>query len=185
MARIFPNDEKKGRRRAASWVALAAAAGLALMAAGVPTGCGSDPDRAAREQLRIGFVEAHRRQSVEALLGLYALEGVEPQDLRLMRAALAEEITLPVAALRFVPLAPGDGIHYEVAGRRFGPTVAPILRLEVTYAVPDRLTASYLVGRDGQEWKLVAARPVEEEERRPEVGGGGGPQEAGKFPSPG
>ncbi len=130
-------------------------------------GCSGDSvlaEKAARERLKQALLAAHEADDPEALLGLYALDGVEDRDLRLIRFAVESEVALPVRSIRFYPLDPGDTIDYVHAGKRYRPTVEPRLKLEVRYDTEDRLTALSLVGfRDGA-YQLVAPRPVESAE---------------------
>lgn len=123
-------------------------------------GCGVD--RSARQQLRTDFERAHEMRDPDILMTLYALEGVRPGDIALLRMAAAAEVVLPLESVHFERPGPEDVIDFEVNGKTFEATLPIEWLMIVRYGPPERMAAAYPVGlRDGRAY-LVTARPTDE-----------------------
>lgn len=135
--------------------------GLLLALILFSSGCGSEPGSPyARHQLKTAFKQAHRQEDAGALMDLYFLEGVRPEDRALLRVAARNEVVLPIASIRFEAAGPEDRIDYILDGVRYEPSLPVSLKMVVSYRSEERLAAAYLVGvREGRCF-LVTARPV-------------------------
>ena len=93
------------------------------------------------EELRSAFA----RRDASAIENLFCWEGVDAATRSRLRLVIQQEYELPVASVVVRPLPafdrqPGPGLR---------PNLTPDAVIEVTFATSDRLSAAYLVGRDG------------------------------------
>lgn len=93
------------------------------------------------EELRDAFA----RRDAAAIERLFCWDGVDAATRARLRLVIQQEHELPVASVVVRPLPaydrqPGPGLR---------PNLAPDAVIEVTFATADRLSAAYLVGRDG------------------------------------
>jgi hypothetical protein len=89
--------------------------------------------------------EAFARRDAAAIENLFCWEGVDAATRSRLRLVIQQEHELPVASVVVRPLLafdrqPGPGLR---------PNLTPAAVIEVTFATTDRLSAAYLVGRDG------------------------------------
>ena len=89
--------------------------------------------------------EAFARRDAAAIENLFCWEGVDAATRSRLRLVIQQEHELPVASVVVRPLPafdrqPGPGLR---------PNLTPDAVIEVTFATSDRLSAAYLVGRDG------------------------------------
>jgi hypothetical protein len=89
--------------------------------------------------------EAFARRDAAAIENLFCWEGVDAATRSRLRLVIQQEHELPVASVVVRPLLafdrqPGPGLR---------PNLTPDAVIEVTFATTDRLSAAYLVGRDG------------------------------------
>ena len=89
--------------------------------------------------------EAFGRRDAAAIENLFCWEGVDAATRSRLRLVIQQEHELPVASVVVRPLLafdrqPGPGLR---------PNLTPDAVIEVTFATTDRLSAAYLVGRDG------------------------------------
>jgi hypothetical protein len=93
------------------------------------------------EELRDAFA----RRDAAAIENLFCWEGVDAATRSRLRLVIQQEHELPIASVVVRPLLPFD--HQSGPGLR--PNLTPDAVIEVTFATTDRLSAAYLVGRDG------------------------------------
>ncbi len=93
------------------------------------------------EELRAAFA----RRDAAAIEGLFCWEGVDAATRSRLRLVIQQEHELPVASVVVRPLLPFD----RQPGPGLRPNLTPDAVIEVTFATADRLSAAYLVGRDG------------------------------------
>jgi hypothetical protein len=89
--------------------------------------------------------DAFARRDAAAIEKLFCWEGVDAATRSRLRLVIQQEHDLPVASVVVRPLPaydrqPGPGLR---------PNLTPDAVIEVTFATADRLSAAYLVGRDG------------------------------------
>ena len=98
--------------------------------------------------------EAHDPAAIEAL---FCWEGVDDATRSRLRLVIRQEHELPVAQVGLRPLRALD----LPPGATLRPNLPPDAVLEVTYATTDRLSAAYLIGRDGwSRHRLVVMLPA-------------------------
>jgi hypothetical protein len=93
------------------------------------------------EELRDAFA----RRDAAAIENLFCWEGVDAATRSRLRLVIQQEHELPVATVVVRPLLPFD----RQPGPGLRPNLTPDAVIEVTFATADRLSAAYLVGRDG------------------------------------
>ena len=93
------------------------------------------------EELRDAFA----RHDAAAIENLFCWEGVDAATRSRLRLVIQQEHELPVATVVVRPLLPFD----RQPGPGLRPNLTPDAVIEVTFATADRLSAAYLVGRDG------------------------------------
>ena len=93
------------------------------------------------EELRDAFA----RRDAAAIENLFCWEGVDAATRSRLRLVIQQEHELPVASVVVRPLLPFD----RQPGPGLRPNLTPDAVIEVTFATADRLSAAYLVGRDG------------------------------------
>ena len=93
------------------------------------------------EELRAAFA----RRDAAAIEDLFCWEGVDAATRSRLRLVIQQEHELPVASVVVRPLLPFD----RQPGPGLRPNLTPDAVIEVTFATADRLSAAYLVGRDG------------------------------------
>ena len=89
--------------------------------------------------------EAFARRDAAAIEQLFCWEGVDAATRSRLRLVIQQEHELPVASVVVRPLLPFD----RQPGPGLRPNLTPDAVIEVTFATADRLSAAYLVGRDG------------------------------------
>jgi hypothetical protein len=89
--------------------------------------------------------EAFARRDAAAIEQLFCWEGVDAATRSRLRLVIQQEHELPVASVVVRPLLPFD----RQPGPGLRPNLPPDAVIEVTFATADRLSAAYLVGRDG------------------------------------
>lgn len=111
------------------------------------------------------FRKANKAEDTGPMLDLYHLDGVEKRTVLMLEQALGYELGLPVGSIDFEPLsgAPEESIDFTHDGVRYGPSLEPTLRMRVVYAVEDKFTSLFTLGRtkDGN-WRIVSAKPRQE-----------------------
>ena len=96
------------------------------------------------------------------MLGLYYLEGADKRTVDLLKGALHYELGLPIQKVDFEPLsgAPEETIDFTYNGISYGPSIPPLYRMRVVYAVEDQFTSLFTIGLSPeQEWRIVCAKP--------------------------
>jgi hypothetical protein len=104
------------------------------------------------EELRVAFA----RRDAAAIEDLFCWEGVDAATRSRLRLVIQQEHELPVASVVVRPLLPFD----RQPGPGLRPNLTPDAVIEVTFATADRLSAAYLVGRDGFRHRLVVMLPA-------------------------
>ena len=68
------------------------------------------------------FLKANLEEDMDAMLGLYATNGLKKTDLAILKTALSFEIGLPIQTISFEELtgAPEESIAYEHEGIEYG-----------------------------------------------------------------
>jgi hypothetical protein len=89
--------------------------------------------------------DAFARRDAAAIENLFCWEGVDAATRSRLRLVIQQEHELPVATVVVRPLLPFD----RQPGPGLRPNLTPDAVIEVTFATTDRLSAAYLVGRDG------------------------------------
>ncbi len=113
--------------------------------------------------LGVRFSEANQAETIEPMLALYNLEGSDQRTINLLKAALLNELGLPIKRIEFKPLsgAPEERIDYIHNGVHYGPSLEPLYRMQVTYDTEDGFTSLFSVGRTKKgEWRIISARPL-------------------------
>lgn len=108
--------------------------------------------RVLAEDLRRAY-ETHDAAAMEQL---FCWDGVDAATRGRIRFVILQEYELPVASVTVRPLTAFD--RQVSPGLR--PNLTPAGSVEVVYATADRLSASYLAGRDGFRHKLVVMLPA-------------------------
>jgi len=98
---------------------------------------------------------AHAARDLAAMEALHRWEGVPPGLRDRIRLALSQELELPVAEVRVVPLVADDLRH----GPDHRPNGEPVGAVEIRFASADGLGARLLVGRDGLGFRFLLAVP--------------------------
>lgn len=108
------------------------------------------------------FAKANSDEDMDAMLSLYAREGLEERDLAILETALSFEIGLPIQSISFQELsgAPEESIAYEHEGIEYKASLAPKLRMLVEYADEGQLRSKFSIGQNPKkEWKIITAIP--------------------------
>lgn len=130
---------------------------LALcLAAALPWAAWESWKVAGLRALAADWERAHAARDVAALESLYRWEGVDAPLRARIRAVLAQELDLEVAAVRAARLSEADLVH----GPDRRPNGEPLGVIEVRYAAEDGLSARHLAGRDGWDFRLLVIVPV-------------------------
>lgn len=108
------------------------------------------------------FLKANLEENMDAMLSLYATNGIKKGDLAILKTALSFEIGLPIQTISFEELtgAPEESIAYEHEGVSYEASLTPRLSMHVKYAVEGQLKSKFSIGRTSKkEWKIVTAIP--------------------------
>ena len=108
------------------------------------------------------FLKANLEENMDAMLSLYATNGLKKSDLAILKTALSFEIGLPIQTISFEELSgtPEESIAYEHEGVAYEASLTPKLRMNVKYAVEGQLTSKFCIGRtSNKEWKIITAVP--------------------------
>ena len=120
-------------------------------------GCGGKK----MEPKELAFIEryqgAHASGDSTEMMKLHWLEGVRDEDQTLLRYAIAQELTYPIAAIQFADLEPDDTIDFTFEGQEWGPNLKPVKRVIVIFDTPERLHSSFLLGEKNHEYYFVNA----------------------------
>lgn len=129
-----------------------------LCCAGLLVACGRmDPQQRFLSQ----YQAAHAAKDIDRLLEFYCWEGVTPEYRRLVRVIVHTELDHPIASVLIEPLNSGDDfIRNEYAGDIYEPNLEPVCKLQVVYAIPERLHSTYLLGLDEDHYKIINPRPL-------------------------
>lgn len=101
--------------------------------------------------------QAYAKQDAAAIEGLFCWEGVDDATRTRLRMVIRQEHELPIAHVSLRPLRSLD----VPPSATLRPNLPPDAVLEVTYATADRLSAAYLIGRDGwSRHRLVVMLPA-------------------------
>lgn len=123
----------------------------------------SETTDAELELLADAFHQANQADSIDPMLQLYCLDGVDPSTLNRLKGALKFELGIPIRSIEFEPLtgAPEECIAYVHNDVRYGPSLPPGYRMRVTYDQEDGFSSLFTVGRESNgPWKIICARPL-------------------------
>lgn len=115
------------------------------------------------KQLAADFRTANQAKTIEPMLELYCLEGIDELSIMRLKGALQYELGLPIRKIEFEPLsgAPEETIQFTHNGTQYGPTLKPRHRMRVTYEGKDRFTSLFTIGKtDSGVWQFVSAKPI-------------------------
>ena len=122
----------------------------------------TDLQNAATKAFAEAFRKANQAESTGPMLDLYYLDGVEERTVQMLDLAIEYELGLPIDSIEFQPLsgAPEESIDFIHDGIAYGPSIEPHIRMRVVYAVEDKFTSLYTLGRqpNGQ-ISIVCAKP--------------------------
>jgi len=138
-----------------------------LLVAGLALCACSESEEAKLERLADSFKQANQADSIEPMLALYCLDGVDDRTLTRLKGALQFELGIPILSIQFEPLtgAPEESIQFVHDEITYGPSLPPGYRMRVTYDQEDGLTSLYTVGcGENGNWQIVCARPIEASE---------------------
>ncbi len=99
---------------------------------------------------------AYETRDAAAMERLFCWDGVDAATRARIRFVILQEYELPVASVVVRPLTVFD----RQTGPGLRPNLTPAGIVEVTFATTDRLSASYLAGRDGFRHKLIVMLPA-------------------------
>jgi len=127
------------------------------------TACARSPvQEDSLKDLATEFRVANQAETIEPMLSLYYLEGVDERMRTRLRAALDYELGLPIERIEFEPLSgsPEETIDFIQEGVAYGPSLKPEYRMRVLYAGEKSFNSLFTIGRtqEGQ-WRIVCARP--------------------------
>ncbi len=108
--------------------------------------------RALADDLR----QAYATHDAAAMEALFCWDGVDAATRGRIRFVILQEYELPVASVTVRPLNAFD----RQAGPGLRPNLTPAGSVEVVFDTTDRLSASYLAGRDGFRHKLIVMLPA-------------------------
>ena len=115
------------------------------------------------KRLAADFRAANQAETIEPMLKLYCLEGIDELSITRLKRALQYELGLPIRKIEFEPLsgATEETIQFTHNGIQYGPTLKPRYRMRVTYEGKDRFTSLFTIGKTGSsDWQFISARPV-------------------------
>lgn len=138
---------------------------LAVILLTLQVGCSEIGEHRAQRQFVQAFEEAQKMQDVDAMLALYAWEGVEEETYGVLRISVHTEIGWPIRWAKVVPLSASEGYHYRHQEVDYVPNLQPVARLHVAYDLPQATQSSYLLGKDETgSYRLVLPKKAAKEE---------------------
>ena len=108
------------------------------------------------------FHAANQSDRIEPMLALYCLDGCDTLITSRLKGALEYELGLPIKQIKFEALsgAAEETIEFTHNGTAYGPSLKPLYRMRVIYAVEDHFTSLFTVGKDASgEWQIICAKP--------------------------
>ena len=136
-----------------------------LIAAALALASCTEPSKDTTLQtLADAFHRANQADTIEPMLELYHLEGVQDTTLTRLKGALKFELGIPIRSIEFEELsgAPEECIQFVHNDVKYGPSLPPSYRMRVIYDQEDGLTSLFTLGRNqAGQWKIVCARPIE------------------------
>ena len=114
------------------------------------------------DDLSARFLAANQADTIEPMLALYCLDGCDELITSRLKGALDYELGLPIEQVEFEPLSgsPEETIEFTHNGITYGPSLKPLYRMRVIYAVDDHFTSLFTVGQDTSgEWQIICAKP--------------------------
>ncbi|CAA6694145.1 MULTISPECIES: hypothetical protein [unclassified Lentimonas] len=114
------------------------------------------------DELSARFQAANKADTIEPMLDLYYLEGCDKMITSRLKGALNFELGFPIERIEFEPLsgASEETIEFTYNGASYGPSLEPRYRMKVLYAVEDRFTSLFTVGKNPKgEWQIICAKP--------------------------
>ena len=108
------------------------------------------------------FLAANQADTIEPRLALYCLDGCDTLITSRLRSALNYELGLPIEQIQFEALsgAAEETIEFTHRGTTYGPSLKPLYRMRVIYAVEDHFTSLFTVGKDASGgWQIICAKP--------------------------
>ena len=115
------------------------------------------------KQLAADFRAANQAETIEPMLALYCLEGIDELSIMRLKGALQYEQGLPIRKIEFEPLSgvSEETIQFTHNGIQYGPTLKPRYRMRVTYEGKDRFTSLFTIGKtDSGTWQFISAKPI-------------------------
>ncbi|WOO41895.1 hypothetical protein [Rubellicoccus peritrichatus] len=108
------------------------------------------------------YRDAHASGEVDNMMALFWWKGVSDGETRFfVKQALVQEIDYPIKAIYFEDLGPDGGFDYEFQGERYHPNLKPYSRFVIEFAIEERLTSSFILGKHEERLFFVNAAPVE------------------------
>ena len=114
------------------------------------------------DDLSARFLAANQADTIEPMLKLYCLEDCDTLITSRLKAALNYELGLPIKEIEFEALsgASEETIEFTHNGTAYGPSLKPLYRMRVIYAVEDHFSSLFTVGKGASgEWLIICARP--------------------------
>lgn len=113
-------------------------------------------------RLAADFKSANQSDSIESMLKLYCLDGIDTFSITRLRGVLEYELGIPIKQIQFEPLtgAPEETIEFVHDEIMYEPSLAPLYRMRVTYIDENHFTSLYTIGKDSSgTWKIITAKP--------------------------
>jgi len=120
------------------------------------------PDAELRK-LAADFKAANQAPTIDPMLDLYSLEGIDELSIIRLRAALRYELGLPIKAIDFEPLSDASKakIQFVRSDATYGPVLEPLHTMRVNYNSKDNFSSIYTVGKTASgNWKLILTKPA-------------------------
>lgn len=114
------------------------------------------------DELSERFMAANQADTIEPMLKLYHLKGCDTLITSRLKGALNYELGLPIEAIEFEALsgASEETIEFTHNGTTYGPSLKPLYRMRVSYAVEDHFTSLFTVGKGSSgKWQIICAKP--------------------------
>jgi len=114
------------------------------------------------DDLSARFQAANQADTIEPMLALYYLEGCDTLITSRLKGALNYELGIPIGRIEFEALsgASEETIEFTHNGTTYGPSLKPRYRMQVIYAVEDRFTSLFTIGKSPSgEWQIICAKP--------------------------
>jgi hypothetical protein len=114
------------------------------------------------DDLSARFEAANQADNIEPMLALYCLDGCDTLITSRLKGALDFELGLPIERIEFEALsgASEETIEFTHNGTAYGPSLKPLYRMRVVYAVEDNFTSLFTVGQSPtREWQIICAKP--------------------------